>query len=67
MKFDYTKGEKAKYMVGVYRETVNDHYYVHSMAEAKKLFSNLAMKERKGVRISIYDMVKDVRKAFIQL
>lgn len=67
MKFDYTKGEKAKYMVGVYRELVDDQYYVHSMAEAKKLFNNLAMKESKGTAVSIYDLAKDIRKAYIKL
>ena len=66
MKFDYTKGQTARYMVSVYRELVSDQYYFHYYADAKKLFDDIVKKE-KGAIISIYDMIYDIRKNFIKV
>lgn len=72
MKFDYTHGNEAKYMVSRYGWATQDQYYVDSMATAKKLFEALkGRNEWKSTSsewksISIYDLKKDVRKAFVR-
>ena len=58
MKFDYTKGQEAKYMVSTYRWNGEDKYYVHSMETAEKLFEELKRDFNEGI-ISIYDLEKD--------
>ena len=64
MRFDYTKGKAPRYMVQVYRGFNNDQYYLHEYKEAKELYEKLKKEERKDTYISIYDTVKDIRKAF---
>ena len=65
MKFDYTKGNVAKYIVSVYNWNLNDHYYFHYYNDAKKMFNELSSKKfDEGTSISISDIVKDIRKDF---
>lgn len=64
MRFDYTDGKKAKYIVNHYNWNVEDHSYYHSYSEAKEAFERLKKVVQKGGVVSIYDMEKDVRKAF---
>lgn len=69
MRFDYTKGQKARYIVSVYwgDMIVEDHYYFHYYKEAEAMFDKLKSDAKEGTHISLYDMVKDIRKkgAFI--
>lgn len=67
MRFDRTKGQTAKYLVSIYGETVEDKYYYHYFKEADKFFNSLLRCVwEAGTAISLYDMQKDVRKAFIK-
>lgn len=68
MKFDCTHGNEAKYIVSRYGWASHDQYYVDSMATAKTLFEELkVMCEGKDECISIYDLKKDIRKAFTRV
>lgn len=65
MRFDYTKGEEAKYVVSLYNWNINDHLYYHTYKEAKEHFNKLKNGFfPEGTVVSIYDLKKDVRKAF---
>ena len=65
MKFDYTKGKSAKYMVSLYGWNVQDRYYFHYMKEAKDTFEQIKANHLKaGLIASIYDLKTDERKAF---
>ena len=67
MRFDRTSGKEARYMVTLYGWNVEDHYYCDSYKAAKKIFDGISHKDHeKGVALSIYDMKKDIRKAFIK-
>ena len=66
MKFNYTHGNEAKYMVSVYGWNISDYYYCHEYKQAKELFNKL--KELvKDASISIYDIKKDIRKEFAKV
>ena len=68
MKFDYTDGNEARYMVSVYGWNIEDQYYVHTMFEARKLFKGLTEAHKdSNVAISIYNLSTDTRKEFIRL
>jgi len=68
MKFDYTHGNEAKYMVSAHRWNVSDQYYVDSMKKAKELFEDIKQTNKgDDVSVSIYDLKKDVRKAFARV
>lgn len=68
MKFDYTHGKEAKYMVSAYCWSGSDQYYVESMTQAKKLFESLKQSnEGRDAVVSIYDLKKDIRKAFARV
>lgn len=70
MRFDYTHGLEAKYMVSVYGDTVCDHYYFHYYNAAKKMFNNIVADcggGFYGYTISICDIKKDVRKDFARI
>ena len=66
MKFNYTKGEEARYLVMVYMELGDDQYYYHTYREAKAKFEALKEDEslEDGAHLSIYDMINDVRKDY---
>ena len=67
MRFDRTNGKEVRYMVTLYGWNVEDHYCCDSYKTAKKIFDEISHKDHeKGVALSIYDMKKDIRKAFIK-
>ena len=66
MKFDYTHGKPAKYMVSRYGWNTSDQYYANSMEQAKAIFTQLKETVNEGA-ISIYDLKTDTRKAFVRL
>lgn len=63
MRFDYTHGEKARYMVSIYAWNVNDHYYFHSFKDASQFFEK-AKKDYEGrdYFIGLNDLRRDIRK-----
>ena len=67
MRFDHTKGQKAKYLVSEHWETGYDQYYFHYYANAKDLYDRLKAKALTGTSISLWDMSKDVRKEFTRI
>lgn len=68
MRFDHTKGQKAKYLVSLHWETGYDLFYYHYYKDAKAKFDRLKAAEPREARsISLYDMVKDVRKEFARI
>lgn len=70
MKFDFTKGQPAKYMVSVYDPAgCHDQLYYHYFKEAKAELCRLKESGfyEKGTIISIYDLQKDIRKEFIRV
>ena len=66
MKFDYTKGQEARYMVSIYRWNVDDHYYLHNYRDAKKLFDEIKQKEE-DASVSLWDLKKDIRKEYARV
>ena len=66
MRFDYCKGKSAKYVVSVYYEIVEDHYYFHYYKEAKDFFERLKSNNTQGVTrtIKVSDLTKDITKDF---
>ena len=67
MRFDYTKGQPAKYLVSIYRETSEDFYYFHYFKAAKEFFEAARAKEASGTSISLWDMATDVKKSFVRV
>lgn len=70
MKFDFTKGQPAKYMVSIYEpDGSHDKLYYHYFREAKRKVNWLKENEsyEKGTIISLYDMQKDARKEFVRI
>lgn len=66
MKFDYTKGQEARYMVSIHRWNADDHYYLHNYRDAKKLFDEIKQKE-KDASVNLWDMKKDIRKDYVRV
>lgn len=65
MKFDFTHGKKARYMVGVHRWNADDHIYFHYYKDAKNKFDELRNRSlAEGTSINLYDMDNDVRKMY---
>ena len=65
MKFDYTHGKKAKYMVSFHTELIGDQYYFSDFHNANEMFKRMANEEReKGTAVSLYDMATDTRKKY---
>lgn len=65
MRFDYTHGNKAKYMVSLYGFNVEDHYYCDTYKGAKAVYDGLlGASHAKGTVLSLSDLTKDVRKEF---
>ena len=68
MRFDYTQGKKAKYIVSVHSWNVSDHYYCNCYKQAKELFDKLREnKEFKGRTVSVYDLKNDIQKNFAKI
>lgn len=68
MRFDYTKGQEARYMTSVYGVNVEDHYYYHIYKEAKAAFDRLkGLEHEPGTSISVYDLKNDVKKEFARV
>lgn len=67
MRVDCTKGQDAKYMVSIHRESGDDFYYFHYFKKAKELFDSAKTREAEGTSISLYDMKKDIRKEYARL
>lgn len=66
MKFDYTEGKKATYMISVHWWNGGDQYYFGGYRKAKEHFNKLAENVKDGVSISLYDMKKDTKKDFVK-
>ena len=64
MKFDYTKGKTARYMVSAYRWNGSDQYYLHYYKEAKQIFELMKTHESEDTIITIYDMKTDTCKDY---
>jgi hypothetical protein len=70
MKFDFTKGKPARYLVGIYMpDGCYDHLYYHYYREAKRKLNDLKNSGHyeKGTHMSLLDMIKDERKEFITI
>lgn len=66
MRFDYTHGNEAKYMVSLYGWNVQDYYYYASYKDAKEAFKNIQSEGHKDVALSLWDLKKDVRKEYVK-
>lgn len=67
MKFNFTNGKTAKYMVSVYKWNQQDCYYYHFFKDAMKKFESLkSLPFEKDTVVSIYDVKNDIRKAFVR-
>ena len=68
MRFDFTKGKEPRYLVQVYAEWGNDQFYYYYFKEAMEKFRKLKEKEWGiGTIITVYDMVKDIRKEYVRV
>ena len=70
MKFDYTHGEPARYLVIITWWNGRDMYYFNTHKEAIKLYKSIQASSNdypKGAVISLYDIRKDVRKEFSRI
>lgn len=67
MNFNYTHGNKTKYIVSLYGWNVEDHYYCDTYKGAKRIFDSIkGKKHESGTTLTIADAVKYVRKEFIK-
>ncbi len=65
MIFDFTHGKEVKYMVMYYYWNGFDRVYYHTYKEAKEGFERAITQEHEeGTAISLYDIKKDIRKAY---
>lgn len=65
MRFDFTSGKEARYIISVYSWNIEDHIYYHYYKEAKWYFDRLVEKGfEDGVVVSLYDLKNDKRKCF---
>lgn len=68
MMFFCTKGKPAVYLVSIYNWNVEDKTYFHYLKDAKAFFERAKhMPHENGTVISIYDIKKDIRKAFYKV
>lgn len=75
MRFDYTHGKEARYVVVLYSLTgfSSDHYYFHEYRKAKEFFKQACETEQARETestveaISVYDMKRDIRKDFCRI
>ena len=68
MTWDKTGGLEARYTLNIYWETqflpIVDRYYYHYFKDAKKHFDKLVASDEHGYTANIYDLKRDVRKAY---
>ena len=65
MKFDYTHGKPAKFMVTVYGWNIEDRFLYNTYADAEKQYKIICAKDYDNDwATSLYDLVKDERKAY---
>lgn len=68
MKIDKTNGHEPKYIVGVYYGLISDHYYFGAYVDANHFFKKLVAKfeteSDEPHSVSMYDIKRDIRKAF---
>jgi len=70
MKFNFTKGKSANYIVSIYEpDGCHDQLYYHYHREAKDKLNELKGSGcyEKGTIISLYDIHKDIRKEFVRI
>lgn len=70
MRFYFTNGKTAVYMVSIYTpDGYNDHLYYHYYKEAFEKFQKLkdSGHYERGTSFSIYDMKKDIRKEYVKI
>lgn len=54
MRFDFTNGKKACYIVHIYGKNVNDSYYTHHKADAKMIYRFVIVEPE--TEVALYDM-----------
>lgn len=65
MIIDRTEGETAKYMVAIYRWNADDRYIYNNYKDANDMFNRIVTTGKdEGTSVSLYDMAKDIRKAY---
>lgn len=64
MRFDYTEGKVANYLVSAHYETVSDYYYFHYLKAANEVFERIVNNHnpKERIIIALDDLVKDKRK-----
>lgn len=69
MRFFHTHGKDAKYLISLYNWNLEDHHYYDTFAEARKAFNKFVDGDtlEKDTVVSMYDLKKDVRKAFVRV
>ena len=67
MRFDFTKGQEAKYKVCIYREDGDDFCYFHTFKQAKVFFERQKIAEQAGTSISLWNMKDDIRKDYVRI
>jgi hypothetical protein len=67
MRFDYTNGRPAKYLVSIYCFNCHDLLLYPDYRTAKAAFKKLKEEPHdKGTVLSLYDYQKDVRKEMVR-
>lgn len=64
MVFDCTKGKEPVYLVMIHYWWGSDKNYFHYYKEAKEFFEKICPENHGGCSVSLYDLRKDIRKAF---
>lgn len=68
MRFYYTEGKEARYLVGSYNFTPSfDLYYTHYLKDAQRIFNDIkgyALTEGKGKSISV--KIQDIKKGIVK-
>ena len=70
MRFNYTNGKEAKYLVAIHYDTTDDYYYFNRFNEAKRLFNSVKEDATKAGRVCslvLSDLKADVRKDFYRV
>ena len=66
MKFNYTHGKTARYIVSLYKFNCNDKYYCHYYTDAERIFNSIISREKDGT-CSIYDLRTNALKRHMNL
>ena len=65
MEFDYTNGNKPRYLVSFYGGDVKDKWYYDKYRKAKEKFNEVKKRQSRGTILSLIDVVRNARKEFI--